>query len=109
ALFEQSLKRRYKLIARISQLLKEIDGFDINRLKITFTPNLPKSLQEKIDAFKALGGELSQRTTMSITDIVEDPTKEFKNIQAERQEEASNNPALSDFDLEVLRRETDEQ
>ncbi|HGM9563563.1 TPA: phage portal protein, partial [Streptococcus pyogenes] len=69
----------------------------------------PKSLQEKIDAFKTLGGELSQRTTMSITDIVEDPTKEFKNIQAERQEEANNNPALSDFDLEVLRRETDEQ
>ncbi|MCB2835996.1 phage portal protein, partial [Streptococcus dysgalactiae subsp. dysgalactiae] len=85
ALFEQSLKRRYKLIARISQLLKEIDGFDINRLKITFTPNLPKSLQEKIDAFKALGGELSQETAMAITDIVEDAKKEISLIDRESQ------------------------
>ncbi|HER1874414.1 TPA: phage portal protein [Streptococcus pyogenes] len=83
ALFEQSLKRRYKLIARISQLLKEIDGFDINRLKITFTPNLPKSLQEKIEAFKVLGGELSQETAMAITDIVEDAKKEISLINSE--------------------------
>lgn len=87
-------------------MLKEIDGFDINRLKITFTPNLPKSLQEKIDAFKALGGELSQKTTMSITDIVENPDKELEKIQDERNMEEMNNPALSDFDMEVLRRET---
>lgn len=83
ALFEQSLKRRYKLIARVSELLKEIDGFDISKLKITFTPNLPKSLHEKIEAFKALGGELSQKTTMSITDIVENPDKEIASINDE--------------------------
>lgn len=83
ALFEQSLKRRYKLIARVSQLLKEIDDFDISKLKITFTPNLPKSLQEKIEAFKALGGELSQETAMAITDIVEDAKKEISLINSE--------------------------
>ncbi|HEP1510558.1 TPA: phage portal protein [Streptococcus pyogenes] len=85
ALFEQSLKRRYKLIARVSQLLKEIDGFDISKLKITFTPNLPKSLHEKIEAFKALGGELSQKTAMAITDIVEDVEKEISLINSEAQ------------------------
>lgn len=85
ALFEQSLKRRYKLIARVSQLLKEIDDFDISKLKITFTPNLPKSLQEKIEAFKALGGELSQETAMAITDIVEDAKKEISLINSESQ------------------------
>lgn len=61
ALFEQSLKRRYKLIARVSELLKEIDGFDISKLKITFTPNLPKSLHEKIEALKHLEGSCRKK------------------------------------------------
>lgn len=83
ALFEQSLKRRYRLIANVGSIAKEIINFDISNLKITFTPNLPKSLQEKIDAFKALGGTLSQETAMSLTDIVESPQDELEKIQEE--------------------------
>ncbi|WP_242258113.1 phage portal protein [Streptococcus thoraltensis] len=83
ALFEQSLKRRYRLIANVGRVAREIIGFDVAKLKITFTPNLPKSLQEKIDAFKALGGTLSQETAMTLTDIVESPESELKKVQKE--------------------------
>lgn len=83
ALFEQSLKRRYRLIANVGSVAREIVGFDVAKLKITFTPNLPKSLQEKIDAFKALGGTLSQETAMTLTDIVESPESELKKVQKE--------------------------
>ncbi|HFE9327780.1 TPA: phage portal protein [Streptococcus agalactiae] len=85
ALFEQSLKRRYKLIANVSEFLSEIKDFDISRLKIIFTPNLPKSDQEKINDFKALGGELSNKTKMSVTGIVDDPEKEETLIAEESQ------------------------
>lgn len=83
ALFEQSLKRRYRLIANVGKIAREIADFDVAKLKIIFTPNLPKSLQEKIDAFKALGGSLSQETAMTLTDIVESPQDELEKIQEE--------------------------
>lgn len=83
ALFEQSLKRRYRLIANVGKVAHEIVDFDVSRLSITFMPNLPKSLQEKIDAFKALGGVLSQETAMTLTDIVESPQDELEKIQEE--------------------------
>ncbi|HHL0717769.1 phage portal protein, partial [Streptococcus agalactiae] len=85
ALFEQSLKRRYKLIAHVSEFLSEIKDFDISKLKIIFTPNLPKSDQEKINDFKALGGELSNKTKMFVTGIVDDPDEEEDKIMQESQ------------------------
>lgn len=84
ALFAKSLKRRYKLIARVSELLNEINNFDIEKLKITFTPNIPKSLQEKIDAFAKLNGEMSNKQKLRITNIVDDPDKEMEYIQEEQ-------------------------
>ncbi|MBF0775970.1 phage portal protein [Streptococcus azizii] len=105
ALFERSLKRRYRLIATVSTILKEIKDFDVAKLKITFTPNLPKSLQEKIEAFQALGGEVSKETAMQITDIVEDPKAELKKLSEEEQGASrmsriiAMNERLSDSDL----------
>lgn len=105
ALFERSLKRRYRLIATVSTLLKEIKGFDVAKLKVTFTPNLPKSLQEKIEAFQALGGELSKETAMRITDIVDDPKAELDKISKEDEESSllaqkmAKNDRLSDKDV----------
>ena len=105
ALFERSLKRRYRLIATVSTLLKEIKDFDVAKLKVTFTPNLPKSLQEKIEAFQALGGELSKETAMQITDIVDDPKAELDKISKEDEESSllaqkiAKNNRLSDKDV----------
>lgn len=106
ALFERSLKRRYRLIAVVSTLLKEIKDFDVAKLKVTFTPNLPKSLQEKIEAFQALGGELSKETAMQITDIVEDPKAELDKLSKEDEEfsllaqKMAKNQRLADKDLD---------
>ncbi|MVX58233.1 phage portal protein [Streptococcus danieliae] len=106
ALFERSLKRRYRLIAAVSTLLKEIKDFDVAKLKVTFTPNLPKSLQEKIEAFQALGGELSKETAMQITDIVEDPKAELDKLSKEDEEfsllaqKIAKNQRLADKDLD---------
>ena len=76
SLFEKSLKRRYQLIANIGDYVKELTDFDISKLKITFNPNLPKALEETINAFKSLGGMVTNETAMRLTGIVEDPKKE---------------------------------
>lgn len=105
ALFEQSLRRRYRLIAKIGQVAKELTDFDVTKLTFTFIPNLPKSLQEKIEAFKNLGGELSKETIMTITDIVEDAKGELDKIQEEEQSASrlsrviAQNERLSDKDV----------
>ncbi|MBS4462829.1 phage portal protein [Aerococcaceae bacterium zg-B36] len=80
ALLEAGLKRRYRLLASIGSVLREINDFDISKLKITFTPNLPKSLQEKINAFKDLNGTVSNETAMRLTDIVEDVSAEMERL-----------------------------
>ena len=76
SLFEKSLKRRYQLIANIGDYVKELTDFDISKLKITFNPNLPKALEETINAFKLLGGMVTNETAMRLTGIVDDPKKE---------------------------------
>lgn len=76
SLFEKSLKRRYQLIANIGDYVKELTDFDISKLKITFNPNLPKALEETINAFKSLGGMVTNETAMRLTGIVDDPKKE---------------------------------
>lgn len=76
SLFEKSLKRRYQLIANIGDYVKELTDFDISKLKITFNPNLPQALEETINAFKSLGGMVTNETAMRLTGIVDDPKKE---------------------------------
>ncbi|MBF0714503.1 phage portal protein [Gemella sp. GH3] len=87
ALFESSLRRRYQLIANIGGIVKEIMDFNISNLKITFTPNLPKSLQEKITAFKELGGMVSNETAMRLTAIVDDPTAEIEKLEEKQSDD----------------------
>jgi len=76
SLFEKSLRRRYQLIANIGDYVKELSEFNIAKLKITFNPNLPKALEETINAFKSLGGMVTNETAMRLTGIVDDPKHE---------------------------------
>lgn len=76
SLFEKSLRRRYQLIANIGDFVKELTDFNISKLKITFNPNLPKALEETINAFKSLGGMVTNETAMRLTGIVDDPKHE---------------------------------
>lgn len=68
-LFEKSLKRRYRLVAKISEILKEIDGFDVSKLKITFTPNLPADTKNVIDNAKNLYGMTSDQTVFEMLQL----------------------------------------
>ena len=89
-LFKRCLQRRYELIATVGLIAQEISEFDKTKLKITFTPKLPKSLTETIENFEKLGGEISNETAMRITNIVEKPEAELENL-------ANQSNKLSDF------------
>jgi SPP1 family phage portal protein len=81
-LFKKSLRSRYRLINNIRSVAAE-GSFNPNDIGITFTPNLPKSLQDELDAFVRLGGDLSEETKLSLLSIVENPQEEMKRIREE--------------------------
>lgn len=82
-LFKRSLMARYRLLNSI--LSKASEGsFDVKDLKITFTPNLPKSLKDEVEMFNVLGGQLSEETTLSMLSIVENPQEELERLKAEQ-------------------------
>lgn len=82
-LFKKSLRDRYRLINNIMTIASE-GQFDVNEISIVFTPNLPKSLKDEIEAFTKLGGDLSDETKLSLLSIVENPQEELEKIKAER-------------------------
>ena len=83
-LFKKSLRDRYRLINNIMVIASEGE-FDVNKISITFTPNLPKSLIDEIEAFTKLGGDLSEETKLSILSIVENPREEMERIESEKE------------------------
>ncbi|PAE90930.1 phage portal protein [Shouchella clausii] len=101
-LFKKSLRNRYRLINNLGNAASEGE-FDVNEIKITFTPNLPKSIKDEIDAFVALGGELSEQTKLSLlSTVVENPLEE---IERKRQEGQRDRPT---YDFERGRNEVND-
>src|SRR5699024_3645534 len=92
-LFKKSLRDRYRLINNIMVIASEGE-FDVNKISITFTPNLPKSLIDEIEAFTKLGGDLSEETKLSILSIVENPQEEMERIESEKE---SRNSFMDDY------------
>ncbi len=81
-LFKKSLRDRYRLINNIRSVASE-GTFDVNEIAIVFTPNLPKSLKDEIEAFVKLGGDLSDETKLSLLSFIENPQEEMERIEAE--------------------------
>lgn len=81
-LFKKSLRDRYRLINNIRTLAAE-GTFDVNDITITFTPNLPRSVKDEIQAFVDLGGDLSEETKLSLLSFIENPKEEIKRIAKE--------------------------
>lgn len=81
-MFKKALRNRYRLINNIMTIAREGE-FNVNDITITFTPNLPKSIKDEIEAFVKLGGELSDETKLSLLSIVENVTEEMDRIKAE--------------------------
>ena len=81
-LFKKSLRNRYRLINNIMNVASE-GAFNVNDISIIFTPNLPKSLKDEIEAFAKLGGDLSDRTKLSLLSIIENVDEELDQIEKE--------------------------
>lgn len=91
-LFKKSLRDRYRLINNISTTASE-GSFDVNDISITFTENLPRSIENELRWFASLGGELSQETLLTLLSILENPLEEMEKIEKER-------PKRSGYDFE---------
>lgn len=81
-LFKKSLRNRYRLINNIMSIASEGE-FNVNDITITFTPNLPKSVKDEIEAFVKLGGDISDETKLSLLSFVDNPQEELERIKAE--------------------------
>lgn len=81
-LFKKSLRDRYRLINNLLTTASEA-SFDVNDITITFTENLPKAIDQELDWFGKLGGELSQETLLSLLSFVDNPQEEMELIEEE--------------------------
>ncbi|HEY4554692.1 MAG TPA: phage portal protein, partial [Bacillaceae bacterium] len=95
-LFKKSLRDRYRLINNIMSTASE-GTFDVNDLSISFTENLPKAIEQELKWFGELGGQLSQKTLLSLLSFVENPQEELDKIAAENKL----NQPLFEFPKEV--------
>lgn len=89
----KSLRKRYQLIANILSFTNELDGeFRPEKLKIQFTPNLPRNIQEEIENAQNLEGIVSKETQLGVLSIVKSAKEELAKIEAENAA-----PATYDF------------
>ena len=89
--YKKALSKRYKLLSRMLNLQNLVDD-PSKRVKIEFTPNVPKTRREMIELFMKLGGNLSERTKLSLLDFVENIDHELKQIEQERSEAQEQQP-----------------
>nr|WP_225306511.1 phage portal protein [Staphylococcus lugdunensis] len=93
-LFRKGLVRRYKLVGEIMSINREIDKDNLRDLIFTFTRNLPKSLTEEMQMYINSGGEISQKTLMSLVSFIDNPQDEVKRIQSEEEEKVKRSDDL---------------
>lgn len=94
-LFKRSMMLRYRLINNLMTTAAE-GAFDPSELTITFTPNLPEDISEKLKAFIDAGGQLSQETLLKlISSLVPDAKKELERLEEEK-------PARPSYDFQNI-------
>lgn len=89
ALFERSLKRRYRLVAEIGKVAREMTDFDVAKLTITFTPNLPADTANIVTNAKNLYGMVSDETVFDMLQTATgvDAKIEMKRLNSEEPQE----------------------
>lgn len=90
AIFEKGIRQRFRLIANIYPKISEenstaFDDFDVSKLRITFTPNLPQSEKEIVEMVDKLYGVISNETLMALLKKVTDvnPIDEKERLERE--------------------------
>ncbi|MFF7217919.1 phage portal protein [Mammaliicoccus sciuri] len=82
-LFKKGLMKRYKLLFNNINL-EGMKNHKYADLTITFTPNLPKSMMESIDAFNALQDGVSEETRLSLLNFIDNPKEELQKMKTEQ-------------------------
>lgn len=85
-LFKKGLMKRYKLLFNNINL-EGMKNHKYADLTITFTPNLPKSMMESIDAFNALQDGVSEETRLSLLNFIDNPKEELQKMKTEQVKE----------------------
>lgn len=89
--FVQALKKLFKIVFSVGQVLPETDRDAWKDLQIHFTKNVPSDVAAMISAAKDADGLVSQRTQMKLLPgIVDDPDDEIEEIKKERAENIKN-------------------
>lgn len=83
--FKKSLRDRYRLINNVMKTAAEGE-FDVSKLTITFTENLPKNIAQEIEWFTDAGGVLSQKTLLELFRGVDNADEELERIAAEEKQ-----------------------
>src|SRR5690625_2591428 len=86
--FIRSLRRRYRLISNILTTASE-GAFDVSKIDVTFTENLPKNIQAEMDWFISAGGSLSQETMLSQLTFIDNAQEEMDRIKEESPQEGA--------------------
>lgn len=81
--FGKGLRVRYKLLENLKKEVREYSG-EPNELLFSFTPNLPKAYLEELKAFIDAGGEISNKTKVSLLTFIEDAQDEIDKLEAEK-------------------------
>lgn len=81
-LFKKSLRDRYRLINNIMKFASEGE-FDVSKITITFTENLPSMIDKELEWFNKAGGQLSQETMLENLSFVENAKEEMERIEGE--------------------------
>ena len=80
--FKKSLRDRYRLINNVMKMASEGE-FDVSKLKITFTENLPKDVAKEMEWFNKAGGQLSEKTKLEQLSFIENADDEIERIEEE--------------------------
>lgn len=80
--FKKSLRNRYRLVNNVSKTVNEMT-FEIDKLDIVFTENLPKDIKAEMDWFISSGGRLSQETMLSQLTFIENAQDELDKMDEE--------------------------
>ena len=96
--FAKGLHERYELVTNLMTKLSTLpQGWDIDKLNVSFTDNLPVDIDSSLSTFTSLGGKLSEETLLEKivpSTIVDKPDQELERVKKQNVENIANQQAL---------------
>ena len=96
--FAKGLHERYELVTNLMSKLSTLpQGWDIDKLNVSFTDNLPVDIDSSLTTFSSLGGKLSEETLLEKivpSTIVDKPDQELERVKKQNKENIANQQAL---------------